>query len=142
MSHAQKLEKMYLDAPINRFYRPIIAIGTRTCEVSIAVSAEYFHAAHSIHGSVYFKLLDDACFFAVSSIVEEVFVYTTSFVTYITRPVSTGHLTAKGRVTHEGKTLFLAEAHIEDAEGKEVARGSGSFMRSRIPLTPEIGYCE
>jgi uncharacterized protein (TIGR00369 family) len=142
MSHTHKLEKMYLDAPINRFYRPTIAIGARTCEVSIAVSPEYFHAANSIHGSVYFKLLDDASFFAVSSIVEDVFVYTTSFVTYITRPVSAGHLTAKGRVVHEGKTLFLAEAHIEDANGKEVARGNGSFMRSRVPLGPEIGYRE
>jgi uncharacterized protein (TIGR00369 family) len=142
MDHTKKLENMYLGAPISRLYRPTIAIGVRTCEITIAVSPDYFHSANALHGSVYFKLLDDACFFAVSSVVEDVFVYTTSFVTYITRPVSEGHLTAKGRVVHGGRSLLLAEAHIEDANGKEVARGNGSFMRSAIPLSPEIGYRE
>jgi hypothetical protein len=27
-----------------------------------------------------------------------------------------------------------------DSAGRIVARGTGTFMRSEIPLTPEIGY--
>jgi hypothetical protein len=29
---------------------------------------------------------------------------------------------------------------VHDSQGRQVARGSGSFMRSQIPLTAEIGY--
>ncbi len=140
MSHYAKLENMYLGAPVNRLYLPTITIAEGTAEIGITVAPTFFHAAGAIHGSVYFKLLDDACFFAVSSLVEDVFVLTTSFVTYITRPVSAGQLVAKGRVVHPGKSVLLADAIITSENGKEVARGNGAFMRSRTPLTPEIGY--
>ena len=49
--------------------------------------------------SPYFKLLDDAAFFAVHSIVTDVFVLTTSFNINLIRPVSSGVITAKGKVT-------------------------------------------
>jgi acyl-coenzyme A thioesterase PaaI-like protein len=71
-----------------------------------------------------------------------VFVLTTSFTTYLTRPVTSGKLAARGRVVHQGKGLLLAEAVVTGADGKDVGRGSGAFMKSRIPLTPEIGYVE
>ena len=35
---------------------------------------------------------------------------------------------------------FFAEAELTDQEGNQIARGSGTFTRSKIPLTPEIGY--
>jgi hypothetical protein len=35
------------------------------------VRPDFFHAAHAVHGSVYFKALDDAAFFAVASLVQE-----------------------------------------------------------------------
>jgi acyl-coenzyme A thioesterase PaaI-like protein len=41
-------------------------------------------------GSVYFKMLDDAAFFAVNSIVEDVFVYTVSLNVQLLRPVASG----------------------------------------------------
>jgi uncharacterized protein (TIGR00369 family) len=142
VDHYRKLEAMYLGAPINRLYRPTIAIGEGTAEVAIDVAPSFFHAAGALHGSVYFKLLDDACFFAVNSLVEDVFVLTSSFTSYMTRPVTGGSLTARGRVVHSGKTLFLAEAEIVNSDGKSVGRGNGAFTRSRIALGPEIGYGE
>jgi uncharacterized protein (TIGR00369 family) len=138
--HHRKLERMYLGAPINALYEPTIAIGDGTADVDIAVKPSFFHAAQALHGSVYFKLLDDACFFAVASKVDDTFVLTVSFTTYLTRPVTGGTLHAKGRVVHAGKTLFLAEAVLADGDGHEVARGNGSFMRSKIALGPELGY--
>jgi uncharacterized protein (TIGR00369 family) len=138
-SHARKLENMYLEAAINRLYLPTIEVREGAAEIAIAVDPKFFHAAGALHGSVYFKMLDDSCFFAVSSLVEDVFVLTTSFTTYLTRPVTGGRLTARGQVVHRGKSLFLAEA-VLTADGEEVGRGNGAFMRSRIPLTSEIGY--
>jgi uncharacterized protein (TIGR00369 family) len=141
-SHHRKLENMYLGAPINQLYRPAIRIGDGTAEIVLPVSEAFFHAAGALHGSVYFKALDDACFFAAASLVQDVFALTTSFTTYFTRPVSSGVLTATGRVVHAGSNLLVAEGVAVGSDGREAARGSGTFMRSRVPLTPAIGYVE
>ena len=34
------------------------------------IKKDYFHALEAIHGSVYFKILDDAAFFAAQSVVK------------------------------------------------------------------------
>ena len=139
--HFKKLERMYLSAPVNRLvYEPTIEVTEGTAVISIPVAEKFFHAANALHGSVYFKLLDDACFFAVSSLVTDVFVLTTSFTTYFTRPVSSGRLTARGRVVHHGKTVLLAEAELRDDKNKIAGRGNGAFMKSQTRLSPTIGY--
>jgi uncharacterized protein (TIGR00369 family) len=140
--HFRRLENMYLGAPINRLYQPTIHIGEGTAEIAITVDPKFFHSAGALHGSVYFKLLDDACFFAVGALVEDVFVLTTSFTTYLTRPVTGGTLTARGRVVHAGKGVFLAEAVLTGSDAKEVGRGNGAFMKSKIALSPELGYAD
>jgi uncharacterized protein (TIGR00369 family) len=93
-----------------------------------------------MHGSVYFKMLDDAAFFAANSQVEDVFVLTASFNLYFLRPVSEGRIRSEGRVTSRSRRLILAEARLEDDRGRELARGSGTFMPSQIALTAELGY--
>jgi uncharacterized protein (TIGR00369 family) len=138
--HFRRLERMYHSAPINQFYQPTIRVASGTAELELPVKPDFFHAAHAIHGSVYFKALDDAAFFAVSSLVTEVFVLTASYNVYLTRPVTEGVLHASGRVVHRSRNLFLAEAELFDGEKRLVARGSGSFMRSTIALTPQVGY--
>ena len=138
--HYRKLERMYLGAPINRFYNPVIRVSEGRTEITIPVKEELFHAAGAIHGSVYFKALDDAAFFAAASLVPEVFVLTVSYTIYLTRPVSQGEIKAVGTVVNQSKTLFISEAVLHDSQGKQAARGSGTFMRSQIALTPEIGY--
>jgi uncharacterized protein (TIGR00369 family) len=138
--HFRKLERMYHGAPINRYFQPTMRVANGTAEIHIPVKPEFFHAAHAVHGSVYFKALDDAAFFAVSSLVTDVFVLTASYNIYLTRPVTGGILRATGRVVHRSRTLFLAEAELVDGEERHVARGSGSFMRSNIALSPQVGY--
>ncbi len=108
--------------------------------VRFEVDPRHFHAAGSLHGSVYFKGLDDAAFFAVSSVVRDVFVLTASFTVYLTRPVSGGVLRAEGRVTSRSRNLYVAESVLYLEPDREAARGSGTFMRSRLPLTEEVGY--
>ncbi len=58
--HHRKLERLYAAAPTNVYYRPIISVGAGVAEIQIDVRADFFHAAAAVHGSVYFKLLDDA----------------------------------------------------------------------------------
>jgi hypothetical protein len=36
--------------------------------------------------------------------------------------------------------VLVAESRLLDAEGEEVGRGTGTFMRSRIPLSSLAGY--
>lgn len=138
--HYRKLERMYASAAVNTYYVPILRVSEGRAEVIIPVRPDFFHAAGAVHGSVYFKALDDAAFFAVNSLVDDVFVLTVSFNLYLTRPISRGDITATGRVVHRSQRLFIAEAELVDADGREIARGSGTFMRSTISLSPELGY--
>ena len=138
--HFRKLENLYLSAPTNEYYAPSISISEGRAEVCIPIVPKLFHAANAAHGAVYFKAVDDACFFAVNSLVREVFVLTTQLNVYLTRPISKGALTAVGRVAHASKSLFVAEAVVTDSEGREIARGSGTFVRSKMPLAEDIGY--
>ena len=140
--HFRKLERMYLSAPVNtQVYNGItIAISNERAELSLKVEDKYFHAANAIHGSVYFKMLDDAAFFAVNSIVNDVFVYTVSFNVQLLRPVSAGIIRSIGELKFKSTNLFIADSMLFDEKNKLVGRGSGNFMRSKIELTDDIGY--
>jgi len=105
-----------------------------------AARREFFHAAGAVHGAVYFKAMDDAAFFAVASLLDDVFPLTVTFNVYLLRPIAEGELRAIGEVVHRSQRLYIAEAQLFDAEGRQIGHGSGTFMRSQIPLTPEIGY--
>ena len=133
---------MYLAANVNTqmYDTTTCHIEFKKATIGLTVDEKYFHALRAIHGSVYFKLLDDAAFFAVSSIVEDVFVLTTTFNTNLTRPVSSGLLKAVGEVRFISKNLFIAESIVYNEAGKEVAFGTGHFTKSKIALSEEIGY--
>jgi uncharacterized protein (TIGR00369 family) len=138
--HFRKLERMYAAAPINAFFAPTLRVCEGLAEVAIRIRPDLFHSAQALHGSVYFKALDDAAFFAVNSVVTDVFVLTVSFTIYLVRPVTEGVMTAKGQLVHKTRNVMLAESELRDHQGRQVARGSGSFMRSAIPLSADIGY--
>jgi uncharacterized protein (TIGR00369 family) len=140
--HWERLEHLYLSAPTNAYYRPVIHIGDGVCEIEIAARADFFHAAHAVHGSVYFKLLDDAGFFAANSVVPDVFVLTANFNIHLLRPVSEGTLFAKGRLINAGARQLLAEASLYDGNDRLIAHGVGTYVRSKIALTPEVGYSD
>ncbi|MGB2427754.1 MAG: PaaI family thioesterase, partial [Alteromonas sp.] len=74
----------------NSTFKPTMTVEEGKATISIVLSENYHHSAGGVHGSVYFKMLDDAAFFAANSLETDVFVLTTSFTTYITRPVASG----------------------------------------------------
>jgi len=138
--HFKALENMYAAGPINQFYAPTIRVSEGAAEIEIEVSEKYYHSGEAVHGSVYFKMLDDAAYFAANSLETEVTVLTTSFTTYLTRPVSEGRIRSVGRVVNRNNSQFIAEAVLYDASGNEIGRGNGVFVRGPIPLGRAKGY--
>ncbi len=138
--HYRKLERMYQAAPINQYFQPRMTIGPGTAEVRIMVRPDFHHAAGAAHGAMYFKALDDAAYFAVSSLVADVFVLTISYTTYIERPVVEGLVRCLGQVVMSSRNLFIAESRLLDDQDRELARGSGNFVKGRTALSPAIGY--
>lgn len=138
--HYRALERMYLAAPVNRIYQPRITVSKEKAEIEMAVSRAFFHSAGAVHGSVYFKMLDDAAFFAANSIVPASFVLTVSFTTYLTRPVSSGSMKSIGQVASRGRSQIIAESIVWDDRGREVGRGNGIFVRSKLALADAMGY--
>lgn len=138
--HFKRLESMYHAAPLNDFFLPTISVSQGRAEISIDVNQKYFHAAQAVHGSVYFKMLDDAAYFAANSLEREYFVLTTSFTTYLTRPISSGRMTAIGKVVNQNRTQFIAESVVYNSKHKEIGRGNGIFVRSKNKLTDIAGY--
>ncbi len=138
--HYHRLENMYRAAPLNDYYSPVMTVDNGSAEISMNVEKKFFHAGMAVHGSVYFKLLDDAAFFAANSLEREYFVVTTSFTTYLTRPISSGKMYAVGKVVNKNRSQFIAEAVVFNENNKEIGRGSGIFVRSKMLLKSVQGY--
>lgn len=136
----RKLEQMYLAAPCNEYYLPEISISRAAAEIVIPIRKEFFHTGGAVHGSVYFKALDDAAFFAVNSLVTDVLMVTAGFNIFLTRPIREGIIRSKGNVVHVSKRLYLADAVAYDSKDRVIARGSGSFMKSPRKLSSDTGY--
>lgn len=140
-SHFEKLIRMYTHAaPINSWYAPHMMLEKGRSTITMKVETKYFHAANAVHGSVYFKMMDDAAFFAVNSLVTDVFVLTTNFTVNLLRPVMFGELKAEGEVIFSTRKTFLAEARLYNNKDQLIATGSGSFVKSTIELNEEVGY--
>jgi uncharacterized protein (TIGR00369 family) len=140
MEHYRKLERMYSKAPINKFFRPQLTIGEGTAEIRIPVRDDFHHTAGAMHGSVYFKALDDATFFAANSLITDVFVLTASFEIEFLRPVVDGEIKAIAQVTGQNERRIMAEAELFDSNDNIVGRGRGQFAKSRIQLTSQVQY--
>ena len=138
--HHRRLERLYAAAPVTQWYGAALRVDDGRAEVRQTVRPEFHHGAGAVHGSVYFRLLDDAAFFAANSRVPDVLVLTVSFTVHFTAPVAAGELRAVGRLRHEGGRLLLAEAELVDEAGRLLGHGSGMFSRSRIPLDEDMGH--
>jgi len=138
--HFRCLENMYQSAPINDYFSPTMIVSDRAAEISMKIDPKFFHAGQAVHGSVYFKMLDDAAFFAANSLEYSVFVLTTSFTTYLTKPISSGSMRAVGKVVNKNRSQFIAESIIYNSKDEEIGRGNGIFVRSKIRLADVAGY--
>ena len=141
LAHFRSLEGLYAAAPINQMFPSRLAITTSgEARIDFDIESSYFHAAGAAHGTSYFKMLDDAAFYAANSLVTDRFLLTTAFNLLFTRPIKAGPITAFGRWISGRRRVFVADARLIDAAGEEVARGTGTFMRSKFPLAGLPGY--
>ena len=91
----------------NRSTAPPRSTGCSTSEIEIAeaglarirfeVDPATHHAAGAAHGTLYFKMMDDAAFYACNSMVSDRFLLTTAFNLVFTRPLKAGPVIAEGR---------------------------------------------
>lgn len=141
LGHFRALESLYAAAPINQLFRSELEITERgMATITFDVDESYYHAAGAVHGTSYFKMLDDAAFYAANSLVSDRFLLTTAFNLLFTRPLKKGLVTAEGRWVSGKRRVFVADSRLIDSEGEEIARGTGTFMRSHIPLAGLTGY--
>lgn len=140
-AHYRALESLYASAPINRLFESRLALARAgEARIDFEVAEQSFHAAGAAHGTLYFKMLDDAAFYAANSLVSDRFLLTTAFNLHFTKPLRSGPAFAEGRWISGKRRVFVAEARIVDSSGEECARGTGTFLRSHIALAGLAGY--
>ena len=139
--HWRALEGLYASAPINRLFRSEMRIEEEGhSRIVFDIDQSCFHAAGAAHGTVYFKMLDDAAFYAANTLVTDRFLLTTQFNLQFLRPIREGRIVAEGRWISGKRRVFVAEARLVDEDGEEIGRGTGTFMRSHIALGGLPGY--
>lgn len=141
MEHFDRLIQMYKRAPLHKFYENLeMKLSDKEAEISLPIDERYFHAAMSAHGSVYFKLLDDAAYFACQTNIHDYFIVTTSFNINLLRPITKGRIIAKGKMDFGSRQLFSASSELYDEKGRLVGTGQGTFLKSNVELTAVDGY--
>lgn len=139
--HFRALESLYASAPVNALFASRLEIEAEgRSRIRFEVTEESYHAAGAAHGTIYFKMLDDAAFYAANSLVTDRFLLTTAFNLHFTAPIRSGPVVAEGRWVSGRRRVFVAEARLVDGEGEEIGRGTGTFMRSKIVLSSLAGY--
>jgi uncharacterized protein (TIGR00369 family) len=139
--HWRALEGLYASAPINALFPSRLEIEREgQARILFDIDPQWFHAAGAAHGTTYFKMLDDAAFYAANTLVTDRFLLTTSFNLLFSRPIRAGRVVAEGRWISGRRRVLVAEARLVDEEGEEVGRGTGTFMRSQFALSSLPGY--
>ncbi len=140
-AHFRALENLYRSAPINGGFRSDIEIAEAgLARIRFQVDPAHYHAAGAAHGTLYFKMMDDAAFYACNSRVSDRFLLTTAFNLVFSRPLKGGEVVAEGRWISGRRRVLIGEARLIDSGGEEAARGTGTFMRSHIALSGLPGY--
>lgn len=141
--HFRALERLYLSAPVNQLFDSTLEITEEgRSRLEFEVTQQAYHAAGAAHGTIYFKMLDDAAFYAANTLVTDRFLLTTSFNLHFTKPVKEGRVIAEGHWVSGKRRVFVAESRLIDEEGDEIGRGTGTFMRSHIALSGLPGYSD
>lgn len=100
-----------------------------TSRVEIALAQKHLQPFGIVHGGVYSTLVDAAGFWACYSLLEPGLGLTTVELklNYLA-PTKEGRLIGLGRCIKQGRNLGLADARIEDAEGRILAYGMVTVM--------------
>lgn len=136
MTHTERLSSMYGKSPIhqNCFHHARLEFEKDRARIYLPDAERYHHAGGGVHGSVFFKLLDDAAYFSAQQTEPTFFLLTQSFQIRFLRPGKAGLLKAEGQIRHQGKEYWICESRVFDEKGRELAFGEGQFVRSKLKL--------
>ena len=138
--HYRCLEHMYHSAPINNTLPSQLEVYDGGARITLTVGPHLWHSAGGLHGSLYFKGLDDAAFFAANAIEPVHFVLTAKFEVELLAIVSSSPLFAEGIVERREGRRIWASSVLRSSDQELVARGNGLFVVSRTRLSAELGY--
>lgn len=128
-SHWKKLENLFLGANIQQMYPGIsIQISANEACITWPVESGHFHGGNALHGAAYFKLLDDAAYFAAASIHTTSFLVTGTYSIKYIKPVYSGVITAKGVLAEPSGKYFKSSSRLFNETGELLAEGSGIFI--------------
>lgn len=135
MDHFQRLIRLYEKAPIHNFYQGIkMTLEDKKATITLPIDTRYFHGGMAVHGSVYFKLLDDAAYFACQTQIHDYFILTANFNISLRRPITSGIITAIGEFESMNETVIIGKSTLVDENGKICGTGTGEFMKSKTRL--------
>jgi uncharacterized protein (TIGR00369 family) len=128
---------MKLDNPLlEHLGVELVEWGTGTCELRLDIAAHHLNRQASLQGGVVATLLDAACGYAGLRSSDDAapdnaltVMLTISYLAKVQR----GRITAIGRVTGGGRTLYFASAELRADDGRLVATAQGSFKRLPSP---------
>ena len=129
-----KLEEIiaeYLKHPMHNELNMNVELGNKSATIQLTIHESVINLVGILHGAIYFKLIDDACFFAALSARESNFVATSNMTIHYLKPASDGVLIAHAKMITKQGRKYLCECEIKDKDGTIYAYGSGSFIEPK-----------
>jgi uncharacterized protein (TIGR00369 family) len=106
----------------------VVAATAGAVTVAMDVDEHHVNLQGFVHGGMLAILADTACGLAVRSAIEPGRLHvTTDLDVHFLSPAGPGRLLGHGATVKIGRSLAFAEASIEDAQGKLLAKAQGRF---------------
>jgi uncharacterized protein (TIGR00369 family) len=109
----------------------VVAATPGSVTVAMDVDDRHVNLQGLVHGGMLAILADTACGMSIRSAMESGRLHvTTDMDIHFLSPARPGRLFGRGKAVRVGRSLAFAEASIEDAEGKLLARAQARFSVS------------
>ena len=129
--HLDQIISYYKDHPMHKDLEIDVDYTQGKAQVGLTVHKSILNLVGILHGAIYFKLIDDACFFAGLSLNKSNFIATSSMSIHYLKPVSKGRIIADAAVVDQVGKKYVCEAAIQDLNGVKYAFGSGMFIEPK-----------
>ncbi len=107
----------------------LTGVSEGEARVSLQVSRRHHNPFGTIHGGIICDIADAAMAMALATTMEPTDVFTTlELKINFLKPVSSGEITAIGKVIKRGRQVSLVECEVLDESGALVAKGSSTCM--------------
>tara|TARA_Y100001970_G_scaffold263886_1_gene349844 strand:- start:126 stop:548 length:423 start_codon:yes stop_codon:yes gene_type:complete len=123
--------EQYINHPMHKNLNMSVHFGKESAAVSMTIHESILNLVGTLHGAIYFKLIDDSCFFAALSAKESHFVATSNMTIHYVKPASEGNLVAKANIITKRNRMYLCKSTIMNDKEDILAYGSGSFIEPK-----------